>query len=1321
MFLMGVVIVFLAACAPVNTTEVVTVSTGTGTLLPPPQAVDLETLGKGAASDVAWSPDGNLLAVRSLTGVHLHNTQTWEVVKTIPNNELKGRLLGYFAFSPDRRYLVFTAWGWHIPGAFWRYELQNGEFALWLEGEGFDFSSAPVFSPEGNSFAILNEVCENTKIGEKTCTRVLELRDSADGKLLRQLQKDMSAQDDIGAFVFSPDGKQIAMASEDNFARVWDTTSGKLLYKVQHDSDVLDVSYSPDSRVLASASNDATARFWDAQTGKQLFTLSGFTQGLQRVAYLNRGKKLLVGELSTNRFQAYSLNDQFLPADTSGVEMMLGKRRDPYPRMESDFKTVISPNARRMAVLLNDTIQIWDLEKGKIISTLPEYHSRITTWAFNPNANILAVADHNIHLWNAPAKEWLAMLPIDAYEIQDIAFSPDGTQLVVSADGNLTFWNTSTFQKLHEIKTEHGVGALAYAPDGKHLAIAGNKIVQVLDTETGRPRQKFDLGDSSALALRFSIDGKRLFYAGNIERLGWDLQSGKTLYSIQTEPDRYGKAAISPNLGVFWQWDSLRYYFEPNANPQWRNAFHFFNPITGQNLYDFSNPSDSQYIAAALSDDGRVLAWHRNEKIDLLDAASGQLLAEVGFHDANKLSLSPDSRFLVGQSYLNPIHLWDISSVAQYAKVAIPLTATPAPTIQPVPNATPTVPPLPIESLSPSKTGEDAIRPENVARLEMLNELGLGRIHTAAWSPDGKSLALGGYPSVYVFDLNSPQPLLTLPVEGEILNLIFSPDGKMLAGQTSNATIQVWDVGAGQSLYKTDNICYWGSDIHFTDDERVLSAQCEWTTYQWNARTGSLIEKHEDKSRPYGALSPDGNWLFKRGGTVARIADAKTQEIIRSAEAPEMTPYLGVFSPDGRTLMIWFYEYEVARSGVLVPGKDFKSVIQLWNIEAGQMPTLRATLPTGEWHHWEGDKMMGAQIFSFTADSRRLATSSGDGNIEVWSVSSGKLLYTIPNGGSVYVSPDGNQLISLGNAFQIWDVTPGKQPIERWGVSGLYEFRNLLAFTGNELVTSDNGTFRFRVLDGTKINEQPVIIKAPDKNIGFSALSPDEKWLAYQTDTKLVLGRNVLQNVHWKTLEEFSDEPFAWDYQGLSFSPDSSMLAFIDADRRILLWRLNNLESEPIELGSELYVTELIFSPDSKSLLGVSGSTEEQLLYLWDTATGNLLRTWKTRGYQFAFHPAGETLAFVEYQSGKIFLHEFGSWKLLREMQGQKYARKIVFSPDGSLLVTSDEKGINFWDTSTGELKKTIETTVLQLVFSPDGKLLVMSLSDGRAQVWGAQ
>ncbi|MFT3894161.1 MAG: hypothetical protein QM730_21225 [Anaerolineales bacterium] len=245
------------------------------------------------------------------------------------------------------------------------------------------------------------------------------------------------------------------------------------------------------------------------------------------------------------------------------------------------------------------------------------------------------------------------------------------------------------------------------------------------------------------------------------------------------------------------------------------------------------------------------------------------------------------------------------------------------------------------------------------------------------------------------------------------------------------------------------------------------------------------------------------------------------------------------------------------------------------------------------------------------------------------------------------------------------------------------------------------------------------MVKIPDAGIVLPTISSDGKWIAYSTQTHLVLGENGKEGVEWQILESYSDKPFPLGTEVIQFSPDNTKLAVIDADRKILLWNLDALDAKPVELAREIYVTNLIFSPDSILLLGAPGaSLEEQSLYLWDVASSKLLRTWKVKGDQFAFHPNGTSLAVADYEQGKISVFDLRSWELLQTLDGESHSRMITFSPDGSLLVMSSNTGIQIRDTATGKILKTISGSYTSLMFSSDGKILVAGLSDGRIQIW---
>ena len=62
---------------------------------------------------------------------------------------------------------------------------------------------------------------------------------------------------------YSPDGKRLATASDDETAKVWDAESGQELLTLRgHSGDVNGVAYSPDGKRLATASEDGTVQVY---------------------------------------------------------------------------------------------------------------------------------------------------------------------------------------------------------------------------------------------------------------------------------------------------------------------------------------------------------------------------------------------------------------------------------------------------------------------------------------------------------------------------------------------------------------------------------------------------------------------------------------------------------------------------------------------------------------------------------------------------------------------------------------------------------------------------------------------------------------------------------------------------------------------------------------------------------------------------------------------------------------------------------------------------------------------------------------------------
>lgn len=105
--------------------------------------------------------------------------------------------------------------------------------------------------------------------------------------------------------------------------------------------------------------------------------------------------------------------------------------------------------------------------------------------------------------------------------------------------------------------------------------------------------------------------------------------------------------------------------------------------------------------------------------------------------------------------------------------------------------------------------------------------------------------------------------------------------------------------------------------------------------------------------------------IVEANSETVRLVDSTSKNIIKAIEYPDMTPVEAQYSPDGKTLLLWFAPYIIGRTVVYLPTGDGDTAAQLWTILPGEEPSLRATITTGKWCR---DLYPGYQLVLFTQD-----------------------------------------------------------------------------------------------------------------------------------------------------------------------------------------------------------------------------------------------------------------------------------------------------------------------------------------------------------------
>lgn len=538
----------------------------------------VQMLGRGTANSIAWSPDGETLAVGGSRGIWLveDNFQTISLLEGHPPN------VTLIEWSPDGSKIATLAnkdvylWDMHtatlkrligqyasITDIAWRPDGSqiatpsiDGTIHIWDANTGVLLKTLIGNSDYKDiTDAAWNPAINLNQLATSSADGSLQLWDIDTGQLLSELRPPNAAFTSLawnptGAllavastwniYIYNPSSQQIENtleAPEGRILRLLWSPEGHQLISVgspktytwaMHDfsldavweEQVTILAWHPNASLVAGLTADSLV-VWDANTRERVAQVEGFFSEINEIAWDGEGAYLL----------GHYFDDQLRIWDSASKEVVASIALGASHLAWNMARSQMAATVRGDDIRIWDWFQLWQATldtpstapdpDSYLINTMMGHTNYISAIAWSPDGSKIASSDedYTVRLWNPHSSSDLFTLQHASQVVAALAWHPYSDQLAsVDDSGTIYIWNPHTGQKISEMRDPSDTSfaiSLAWHPDGSLLASGSvDGYVRIWDRQDNRLISRIQAHEGQIFALAWHPDGSLLASAG---------------------------------------------------------------------------------------------------------------------------------------------------------------------------------------------------------------------------------------------------------------------------------------------------------------------------------------------------------------------------------------------------------------------------------------------------------------------------------------------------------------------------------------------------------------------------------------------------------------------------------------------------------------------------------------------------------------------------------------------------------------------------------------------------------------------------------------